>query len=246
LLSLVKKTNHNELPQRREFFKYVRIRRKEMRKAIEVSQRAAEEFGDGLYALTSFGNESALLPDILQKAGVETTFITVDTGFWFPETHNFKDELTTRYGLALEAYGPSEEDVDTVLDARLWEEDLDAYHEIVKHEPLRRAIDELGVTGLLAGVRAGQTATRATLSEVGQGNDGETRIHPLLGISEEQASEYFERHDLPRHPLYYQGYGSVGDWTTTTPGQGREGRELPGSECGLHLTTDGRLVRAVS
>ncbi len=215
-----------------------------MRTAIEISQEASAEFGEGLYALTSFGNESALLPDILQKAGVEAAFITIDTGFWFPETYEFKDELTERYGFDLHVYGPSEEDAATILEDRLWETDIDEYHEITKHEPLRRAIGELGVTGLLSGVRAGQTANRAALSQKEPGKDGETRVHPLLGWSEEQAARYFEEHGLPRHPLYYQGYGSVGDWTTTLPGQGRAGRELPGSECGLHLTSDGRLVRA--
>ncbi len=107
-------------------------------------------------------------------------------------------------------------------------------------------VGELGVAGLLSGVRAGQTANRAALHQTEPGKDGETRIHPLLGWSEEQAAHYFKEHGLLRHPLYYQGYGSVGDWTTTLPGQGREGRELPGSECGLHVTADGRLVRAVS
>lgn len=215
-----------------------------MTTALEISRQAAEEHGEGLYALTSFGNESALLPDILQRAGVETPFITIDTGFWFPETHEFKASLTARYGLSLEVYGPSETDVEEILAARLWESDIDKYHEIVKHEPLRRAIGELGVTGLLSGIRAGQTATRAALRTIEEGKDGEQRIHPLLGISEKEAAAYFEVHELPRHPLYYQGYGSVGDWTTTVRGQGRAGRELPNSECGLHVAADTALTRA--
>ena len=217
-----------------------------MKTAIETSQWAAEEFGQGLYALTSFGNESALLPNVLQNAGVETRFITIDTGFWFPETHDFKDRLTNRYSLDLRVYGPAREDIKTILKTRLWETDIDAYHEITKHEPLRRAIGELGVTGLLAGVRGGQTANRATLGQVVLGKEGETRIHPLLGWSEEQAAHYFKAHNLPRHPLYYRGYGSIGDWTLTKPGSGREGRELPASECGLHITEDGQLIRAAS
>lgn len=217
-----------------------------MKTAIETSRWAAEEFGEGLHALTSFGNESALLPDVLQSAGVQVRFITIDTGFWFPETHAFRDELTARYGLEVEAYGPSEDDIARILETRLWETDIDAYHDIVKHEPLSRAIAELGVTGLLAGVRAGQTANRASLGAVEPGKDGEQRIHPLLEVTEEEAAAYFERHGLPRHPLFYQGYGSVGDWTTTRPGPGRAGRELPESECGLHVAEDGRLMRTAS
>jgi len=217
-----------------------------MKTATETSRAATAEFGEGLHALTSFGTESALLPDILQRAGVQTRFITIDTGFWFPETHSFKDRLTGRYGLDLRVYGPSPADVGEIAAARLWETDLDAYHEVTKHEPLRRAINELGITALFAGVRGGQTANRAGLRQMEPGKDGETRVHPLLGWSEEQAAHHFRRYRLPRHPLYYQGYGSVGDWTLTRPGGGREGRELPNSECGLHRMSDGRLVRAAS
>lgn len=217
-----------------------------MTTAIETSQWAATEFGEGLYALTSFGNESALLPDILEKAGIEVGFITIDTGFWFPETYDFKEQLTGRYGLDLHVYGPAEVDIEAIKQARLWEEDLDAYHEITKHEPLRRAIRELGVTALLSGVRAGQTSNRATLQHTEPGTGGETRIHPLLDWTEDRAERYFELRNLPRHPLYYQGYGSVGDWTTTRPGIGREGRELPNQECGLHVAAGGRLVRAAA
>jgi phosphoadenosine phosphosulfate reductase len=217
-----------------------------MRTAIETSQWAAEEFGDGLYALTSFGVESALLPHVLQEAGVKQPFITINTGFWFPETHDFREELSARYGLDVRVYGPSAEAAANIFEARLWETDIDEYHEITKHEPLRRAIGELGVTGLLAGVRGGQTANRLRLDQVKAGKDAETRVHPLLGISEAEATIYFEHHDLLRHPLYYQGYGSVGDWTTTRPGKGRAGRDLPGSECGLHVASDNSPVRVAS
>jgi phosphoadenosine phosphosulfate reductase len=217
-----------------------------MRTAIEISRAAAEDHGEGLYALTSFGNESALLPHVLQRAGVSPAFITINTGFWFPETHAFKEELREQYGFRLEVYGPAPDEVEEITAARLWETDIDEYHEIVKHEPLRRAIGELGVTGLLSGVRAGQTSTRASLGATMPGNDGEQRIHPLIGVSEDEAAIYFEENGLPRHPLYYQGYGSVGDWTTTVRGEGREGRELPNSECGLHVAADGRLVRGAA
>ena len=212
--------------------------------AIETIQEAAANHGEGLYALTSFGVESALLFDLVNKAGVKVDFLSIDTGFWFPETYDFKDELTDRYQRLTCLYGPDANDVAAITDSRLWETDIDQYHEITKHEPLRRAIRELGVTALLSGVRAGQTPNRAELRTVEPGRDGEVRLHPLLNWTEERAGQYFEDQGLPRHPLYAFGYGSVGDWTTTRPGMGRGGRDLPHSECGLHVAADGRLVRA--
>ncbi len=67
--------------------------------APERIQWASETFQEGLFALTSFGVDSALLLRLIQKGGVEVPVITIDTGLWLPETHTFKDELTERFGL---------------------------------------------------------------------------------------------------------------------------------------------------
>jgi phosphoadenosine phosphosulfate reductase len=214
--------------------------------SVGIIRDAAEEHGEGLRSLLSFGNDSALLSRIIKISGVPVEFVTIDSGFRLPGTASFQDRLSKRDGFEPRVFGPSEEDVRAIKAVELWETDLDRYHEITRYEPLRRAIGELGITGLLSGIRGGQTGHRATLEVTGPGATGESRIHPLLNWPEEQAERYFERHRLLRHPLYYQGYGSIGDWTTTMPGEGREGRELPDSECGLHVTDDGRLVRAAS
>jgi len=232
-------------------------RQLEPMRATEVIRWAAENYGEAAYALTSFGAESALLPYLIKKAGVRMQFITIDTGFWFPETHDFKKRLTDKYNLDLHPYGPAAKDIKAIKHAaakgsKLWEEDPSEYHEITKSEPLRYAIGELGVKALLSGVRAGQTATRAALRHLERGSAGELRVHPLLNLTEYEAARYFQRgrrpniRGLPRHSLYNQGYGSIGDWTTTVPGAGREGRKLRNQECGLHVTADGKLVRAAA
>lgn len=205
----------------------------------EVLQWASRNFKEGLYCLSSFGTESAVMLRLLQKAGLEVPIIAIDTGFWFPETHKFKADLEHRFDLNVITYGPSEENVRQVEKERLWENDITGYHEMTKLEPLRRAINELGATALLSGVRHDQTKNRKGLQKIANGNDGELRIHPILDWTQEQTDAFIAQENLPRHPLFDEGFESVGDWTTTKPGAGRSGREGlgPQLECGLHMIT---------
>lgn len=210
-------------------------------RAEQTIHWAHEEYGDELYALSSFGADSAVIMRLIERAGITVPILTIDTGFQFTETNQFKNELANRFGFHLYTYGPGEETIDEITTRRLWESDKYAYHELTRLEPMGRAIRELGTTALLSGVRADQTDTRASLELVGPGSNGETRIHPILGWSDGQVDRFIESENLPRHPLYYRGYDSIGDWTTTSPGVGREGRDLGvHSECGLHLNLSPR------
>jgi phosphoadenosine phosphosulfate reductase len=205
--------------------------------ATDRIEWAHETFGDGLYSLSSFGVASALMLHLVQKTSVDVPVIAIDTGFWFPETQAFKDELVEQFEFDLHIYGPAPHEVAAVTDTKLWETDLGAYHEVTKLAPLRQAIGRLGVSALLSGVRRQQTSNRANLQYIDLGNDGELRVHPVLDWSDDQESDFFKQEGLPRHPLHDRGYGSVGDYTTTMPGPGRDGRNLSKRECGLHLRT---------
>ncbi len=67
------------------------------------------------------------------------------------------------------------------------------------------------------------------------------KVNPLATWSDDDVDEYLAELDLPRHPLTYVGYVSIGCAPTTQPvAEGhnpREGR-WPGTgktECGLHV-----------
>ena len=62
----------------------------------------------------------------------------------------------------------------------------------------------------------------------------------VVDAHEEDVDAYMERHDLPYHPLYAEGYRSIGDTHSTLPTTAdmdpRDGRLLgKKKECGLHL-----------
>jgi phosphoadenosine phosphosulfate reductase len=211
--------------------------------ATERIQWAVQTFNSGLYAMTSAGVDAALLPDHIAQAEQSVPFIHINTGFLPDETVAFRDDLSERYGFQVHEFGPSGEQIEEIAAQQLWEVDMARYGRVTKLEPLSRAINRLGVVALLSGVRGDQTENRATLDYVGTGNDGELRVHPFIDWSTSQVTEYITRNGLPRNPLYYQGFESVGDWHATVPGKDRSGRTVV--ECGLH-TVGGTLIQQAS
>jgi phosphoadenylyl-sulfate reductase (thioredoxin) len=127
------------------------------------------------------------------------------------------------------------------LHGRLWEtgkvEDLELYHRIRKVEPLDRALARLGVRCWASGVRGSQTDHRRGMQPLDSVR-GRWSLRPLLSWSNREVFYYMQEHDLPQHPLFEQGYSTVGDWHSSAPddGSGR-GSRFGGlkQECGLHL-----------
>ena len=101
-----------------------------------------------------------------------------------------------------------------------------------------RAVRELAATAWLAGLRRVQASTREGLSFV-QAQNKITKVHPILDWDNRTVHRYLTAHDLPYHPLWDQGYVSVGDWHSSAPlqpGQTEEQTRFGGlkRECGLH------------
>jgi phosphoadenosine phosphosulfate reductase len=194
--------------------------------SIKTIKKAYERYGRDLYALSSFGADAGLLLSLIKKSGIRVPVITIDTGFLFPESHLYKFTLQNKFGFKVITYGPYKDEVEQIAFDRLWEKDIDAYYQIVKEEPLKRAIEELGVEALLQDIRADQTEAGVKLEIVEEGQYGEDRIHPVLQWTKDTAESYYEKENLPRNLLVYEGYEYIGDWTVTTPGFGRSVRQL--------------------
>ena len=111
-----------------------------------------------------------------------------------------------------------------------------------KLEPLGRAL--AGKSAWITGLRAAQSPTRRDLQVLEYDKaHGLIKINPLVDWSDEELASYAARHQLPLHPLYEQGFTSIGCAPCTRaikPGEDiRAGRwwwENPEhKECGLHL-----------
>lgn len=192
---------------------------------------------------SSFGAQSAVSLHLLSQARPDIPVILVDTGYLFAETYQFIDALVERLKLNLKVYRP-------VLSrawmearhGRLWEQGLEGierYNRLRKVEPMQRALDELGVRTWFAGLRRSQSASRAQ-APVAELKQGRWKVHPIVDWSDRDVWEYLQRHDLPYHPLWEQGYVSIGDYHTTAPlqdGMREEDTRFFGlkRECGIHL-----------
>lgn len=203
---------------------------------------AWEEFGAELVLSSSFGIQSAVMLHLVNSVVPGIPVVFIDTGYLFPETYRFADELQRRLGLNLKKYRAEMSAAEQeALHGKLWEqglEGLEKYNFLNKVEPMNRAIRETGARGWLAGLRRNQASTRENLRVVEQQNKV-CKVHPIIDWSNRDIYQYLKKHDLPYHPLWEKGYVSVGDWHSSGKlevGQSEEETRFNGikRECGLH------------
>jgi phosphoadenosine phosphosulfate reductase len=214
--------------------------------AQERIRWAVEKYGDKVVLSTSFGIQSAVMLHLVTQIRPDIPIIFVDTGYLFPETYQFAEELTERLQLNLKIYGPLRTAAwQEAIHGKRWEtglEELEAYNRDNKVEPMNRALNELGATAWMSGLRRGQATSRSKLAVV-QTQKRTVKIHPIIDWTEKQVYEYMTANELPFHPLWEQGYVSVGDWHSTAPlGAGMEAEDTRFGglkrECGLHEKSD--------
>ena len=131
------------------------------------------------------------------------------------------------------------------IDGKRWEEGvkgIEAYNQENKVEPMNRALDELQATAWLAGLRRQQSVSRETLPVLALAR-GRVKVHPIIDWTDKNVHDYLKANDLPYHPLWEQGYISIGDTHTTRrleDGMSEEETRFFGlkRECGLHEGTD--------
>lgn len=210
--------------------------------AEERVRWAVETYGDGLVLTTSFGIQAAVMLHLVTRVAPKIPVIFIDTGYLFPETYRFARDLTEKLGLNLKKYVPASTAAEQeALHGKEWEqgvEGLKRYNFINKVEPMDRAIRELGATAWLAGLRRSQSSTRETVKIVQQQNKI-AKIHPIADWDNKRVHQYLTKHELNYHPLWEEGYVSVGDWHSTSKlldGMKEEDTRFGGlkRECGLH------------
>ncbi len=198
----------------------------------------------GEHALSSsFGAQAAVSLHMVTAQTPDAPVILIDTGYLFPETYRFIDTMSERLHLNLKVYRPQIGIAwMEARHGRIWEEGVDGltrYNRLRKVEPMQRALRELGVRTWIAGLRRAQASTRADIDFL-ELKDGRWKLHPLADWTDRDVWAYLQAHDLPYHPLWHDGYVSIGDVHTTRPlepGMDEEDTRFFGlkRECGLHF-----------
>ena len=197
----------------------------------------------GPHALSSsFGAQAAVSLHMVTRQAPSLPVILIDTGYLFPETYRFVDDLAVRLSLNLKITQPRMSPAwFEAQHGRLWEqgiEGIDRYNELRKTEPMRRALDDLGTRSWFAGLRRQQSRSRSGIRPL-EFIEGRWKVYPIFDWTDRDVFEYLRRYELPYHPLWHEGYVSIGDWHSTrtlAEAGDEEATRFFGlkRECGLH------------
>ncbi|MBO0719455.1 MAG: phosphoadenylyl-sulfate reductase [Blastocatellia bacterium] len=208
----------------------------------EILEWAVERFAPRLVMTSNFGAEGIVVIDKLARIASQTPVVYLDTGFQFEATDRLKEQIRERFRIEL-----IEQRAELSVDAqnrqygeKLYRRDPDLCCRLRKVEPLKKAL--AGYDGWIAALRRDQSPTRAKIGIVEWNKKhGLVKIHPLAAWTRRDVWDYIMRNRLPYHPLYDDGYASIGcEPCTSRVAAGeheRSGRwEGQGKmECGIHL-----------
>lgn len=177
---------------------------------------AAAHFGpQDLVMSSSFGAESAVLLHMATQEAPGIKVVFVDTGYLFPETHLFMEQLRRRLDLNVWSYRTMQDPIAWLARAGetdpAFRKDRDVCCAVNKNEPFERAMAELRPKAWLRGVRRDQADTRKGLRFVQWDRRFQLySVSPMLNMDRRALHAYLKRHDLPYHPLFDKGYASIG------------------------------------
>ncbi|MEO0974701.1 MAG: phosphoadenylyl-sulfate reductase [Pseudomonadota bacterium] len=179
---------------------------------------ALEHLPGSFVLSSSFGAQSAVMLHMVTRQKPDTPVILIDTGYLFAETYRFVDEMTERLSLNLITYRPLTSPAwQEARYGKRWEQGatgINAYNQDNKVEPMQRALRELDVGTWFSGLRRSQASTRQALPVL-SGAEERWKVLPVVDWSDRDVYDYLQRFDLPYHPMWYEGYVSIGDVHTT-------------------------------
>ncbi|MBF7074971.1 phosphoadenylyl-sulfate reductase [Glaciecola sp. MH2013] len=219
----------------------------EKKSVIQRVEWALEHLPANHMLSSSFGAQSAVMLHLLNEVAPGIPVVLTDTGYLFPETYQFIDELTERLNLNVKVFtAPITPAWQEAKYGKLWEqgvEGIEKYNKLNKVEPMKQALADLQVGTWFAGLRRDQSDSRGKL-KVLQKQAKQFKVHPIIDQSNKQLHEYLKAKKLPYHPLWDEGYVSIGDWHTTVAlkdGMSEQDTRFFGlkRECGLHEFGDG-------
>lgn len=196
----------------------------------EVLAWVFERFGDDVAVACSF--EDLALLHMVHQVRPATEVIFLDTGGHFAETLEFVDRIERDWSLNLTRTTPGP-------DAEAWPCGTERCCELRKVEPLTRALT--GRAAWVTALKRVDAPSRAGTRVVAWDDRfGLVKVNPLATWTDDDVAYYLASNSLPEHPLWAQGYASIGCAAVTVrpavPGDRRSGRWAGADkeECGLH------------
>jgi phosphoadenosine phosphosulfate reductase len=214
---------------------------------------AIEEFSPRIAISAAFQADDVALIDMAYKIDPNVRIFTVDTGRLPKETHDLIDDLRAKYdGLNLHVLEPDAGQVARMVSRKGLDLMKDSVENrllccnVRKVQPLTKHLD--GLDAWVTGLRRDQWATRTNIRKVEIDHDhgAIVKLNPLAEWTKDEVWDYVRENEVPYHPLYDQGYTSIGCAPCTRairPGEAdRAGRwwwesNAP-KECGIHCSIE--------
>ncbi|MGD0055123.1 MAG: phosphoadenylyl-sulfate reductase [Acidimicrobiales bacterium] len=197
---------------------------------LEILTWTFERFGDDVAMACSF--EDLVLLHMVHELRPQTEIIFLDTLGHFDETLEFANRIEREWSLNLTRTVPGPE-------AQAWPCGTERCCELRKVEPLKRAVQ--GRAAWVTSVKRVDAASRANMKTLlWDEKFSLVKVNPLATWSDDDVMYYIGANGLATHPLWAQGYASIGCQAVTlkplVPGERRSGRWAGADkeECGLH------------
>lgn len=206
--------------------------------SLSIQERINELYNDfdesEVMLTSSFAATSAFLLRLFSDIHPSQKVYFIDTGYHFPDTLDYKAELTKLYNLNVQSIAALKEEYEFTLADETWRKNPELCCSINKVKPLDIIKNKYNVW--ISGLMKWQSDHRATL-DIFEMRGGILKFYPLLDVTKEEREAFIAENQLPFHPLVSKGYSSIGCKHCTVPGEDRSGRwnNSPKTECGLHL-----------
>ena len=206
----------------------------------EILRWATETFAPEVILTCSFQHDGVVLGHMLQTIAPWVPIVFLDTGFHFPETLAYRDEITRRFDFPIRTVRSpvTKEELERKHGPELFRTNPDLCCSIHKVAPLKAALE--GVRCWINGRRRAQSATRQRLTVVERFQGGVTKVNPMAAWTAKDTHAYMRKHEIPEHPLFERGYASIGCAPCTRPilpGEDERAGRWAGrdkTECGIH------------
>jgi phosphoadenosine phosphosulfate reductase len=195
---------------------------------------------------SSFQSECVVLVHLLLEQRPNVPVLFLETGYHFPETLAYRDQLASDWKLNLHNLAARQSVADQESQFGILNQTApDRCCKLRKVEPLFAGLEAYDTW--FTALRREQSPTRANLQPVESfklpGGKALQKISPLADWTTRDVWLYMQSHGIPELSLYDQGYTSIGCQPCTAlplddgnPRSGRwQGKKL---ECGIHIQAD--------
>jgi len=204
-------------------------------RSLGLIKEAYEKYGDNLVVANSLGKDSVCVWDLVKRVSPKIRGFIITTRFKPEKTIHFMNQVVSRYP-EIKVYRNDE-----VIPDKLYLTDPDRCCDILKVQPIRRAVEEMDVKCWVTGLRCTEGRTRTDFKEVEERDKGLVKLNPILIWKEREVWQYLALNHVMVNPLYAEGYRSLGCapcTRITNEEDERAGRWIGtskcGGECGIH------------